>query len=47
MAFKLIEPAPRRWHRITPGHLAALVRAGAVFGGVLVENQLSQTEVAA
>ncbi len=48
MAFRLVESAQRRWHKITAGHLLALVRAGAVFKkGLLVENSPSQTEVAA
>jgi transposase-like protein len=39
MAFKLIEAAQDRWRAVNAPHLAALVRAGAVFrDGVLIER---------
>jgi len=39
MAFKLLESAQTRWRAINAPHLAALVRAGAVFEkGILVER---------
>ena len=39
MAFKLIEAAQDRWRAVNAPHLAALVRAGAVFhNGVLAER---------
>jgi hypothetical protein len=39
MAFTLIESAQDRWRSVNAPHLAALVRAGAVFrGGVLAER---------
>jgi len=39
MAFKLIEAAQDRWRSVNAPHLAALIRAGAVFrDGVLIEH---------
>ncbi len=39
MAFKLIESAQARWRAVNAPHLAALVRAGAIFrDGVLAES---------
>jgi hypothetical protein len=39
MAFKLSESAQGRWRALTAPHLAALVRAGAIFvNGKLVER---------
>jgi len=47
MSFKLVESAQRRWHKITAGHLVALVRAGVVFKKGVQVDQPSQREVAA